>query len=265
MKRQLLVTLALGLLPAAARCDQAPLWEIRARISGGANLRFHEFFKSFISEQSSGLIGEKAVVRFAGFDNPATPGEDWVAEVDGIADLNQIIGKLSAETKADAEGRFHFKDEHIDFVVWREGADRLRMASPASNVDAKVTSITALPDDAWLTGWLDLKKLSQLGIESKTLKMPENLLFSASSGKEGNTLEFRAKLESEDSVGPAKLILNEIRKELVAAEDTAATMDPKLEFESEGSAIIAKIRFSDADLDEWIKEAQAALNPAPTK
>lgn len=265
MKRRLAITVAASLLPFVACCDEMPLWEIRARLDGGKNIRFHELFKSIISEQSPGLIGDQAVVRFAGFDNPETPGEDWVAEVDGVADIGQIIDKLSAETKADEKGRFHFSEGNSDFAVWRDGTDRIRMASPALNMEAKVTSMTSLTDDAWLAGWIDLKKISQHGIESKTLKLPETLQFSASSGSQGNTLEFRAKLESQESVEPAKLILNEIQKELGAAEKTSATKVPKIEIGTDGSTLMAKVRFSDADLDEWIKEVQAALVPAPTK
>lgn len=265
MKRRLAITLAASLLPFVACCDEMPLWEIRARLDGGKNIRFHELFKSIISEQSPGLIGDQAVVRFAGFDNPETPGEDWVAEVEGIADIGQIIGKLSAETKADEKGRFHFTEGNSAFAVWQDGSNRLRMASPASNVETKVTSMATLSDDAWLAGWIDLKRISQLGIESKTLKLPETLQFSASSGSQGNTLDFRAKLQSQEAVEPAKLILNEIQKELEATEKTAATKVPKMEIEAEGSTLMAKIRFSDADLDDWINEARAALVPAPTK
>ncbi|HEY1121063.1 MAG TPA: hypothetical protein VGE67_05665, partial [Haloferula sp.] len=180
MKRNPLITLAAALLPLAGFAEETALWEVRARLDGGKNPRLNAWIKDFFAKDgSAAMIGEKAVFRIAGFENEATPEEDWVAEVRDLADPAAVMKEIEAEAKPDGQGRFLMEEEGISFAVWRDG-DSVRLAGPPQNAGTAVASNAALQGDAWVAGWVGLGEISELEeLESSTLKLPENLSFSA--------------------------------------------------------------------------------------
>ena len=105
MKRKTLITLAAALLPLAGFAEEKALWEVQARLDGGKNPRLNGWIKElFAKDGSTAMIGDKAVFRIAGFDNEATPEEDWVAEVHDLADPAALMKETEAEAKPDGQG-----------------------------------------------------------------------------------------------------------------------------------------------------------------
>lgn len=260
MKRHLLATLAAGLLPLAALADEMPLWEVQVRMDGGGNAKFHNWLKEILDGKEEALAGGKEVLRVAGFENPETPGQDWVAELGGLANIDEVLGKVAADVEPDAKGRFKIGGgEGGNFIVWRNGPATLRFAGPAGNADKVVTPKVTLAGDAWLAGWVDLARLSKESIESTTLKLPEQLSFTLSGGGPGVTLEFRATLADPDAAEAARAFLDEVVKEFSGSEEGRATGLPKVEFITKEKTLTAKMIFNEAQLGELLQEVRKAV------
>lgn len=104
MKRHLLPTLVAGLLPLAALAAEMPLWELRVRMDSGGNTGFHDWLKEILSEKNEVLAGGSEELRVAGFNNPESPGQDWVANVGESADPPKVLEKTVAVWSLHASG-----------------------------------------------------------------------------------------------------------------------------------------------------------------
>ena len=81
---RLLVLTAALFAPSHLRGQEAPpakTWEIHARLDGGGNPKLAELSRKLLSPVVSSIEpGTDASFHVAGFENPATPGGDWIAE-----------------------------------------------------------------------------------------------------------------------------------------------------------------------------------------
>ncbi|MCW1921627.1 hypothetical protein OKA05_03625 [Luteolibacter arcticus] len=260
MKRNSLITLAAALLPLAAFAEQKPLWEVQGRLDGGKNPRLNGWIKELFSkDESAAIIGDKAVFRIAGFENEATPEEDWVAEVRDLADMGEIIKKIEGEAKPDGQGRFLFEEEGVSFLVWRDGESLLRLAGPPLNAGTAVAPAATLQADAWVSGWVNLARIAEEEeIESDMLELPTNLSFSASSAGEGIALDLSAGLDSKELAETTKVLLEELKADLTADEETAAKIPP-VKITAEDKQLKIRIELTDAHLGDLIEEIKKAI------
>lgn len=260
MKRNTLITLAAALLPLAGFAEETALWEVRARLDGGKNPRLNGWIKElFAKDGSAAMIGDKAVFRIAGFENEATPEEDWVAEVRDLADPAAVMKEIENEAKPDGQGRFLMEEEGISFLVWRDGDSALRLASPPQNAGASVASTATLQGDAWVSGWVNLGKISELEeLESATLKLPESVSFSASSTGEGIALDLSAGLKNQETAQTAKALLEGFKAELTADKDLGPKLPP-VTVTAEDKKLTVRIELSEAHLGDLIEEIKKAI------
>ncbi|MEK7950147.1 hypothetical protein [Luteolibacter soli] len=259
MKRNTLITLAAALLPLAGFAEEKALWEVQARLDGGKNPRLNGWIKEFFAKDgSAAMIGDKAVFRIAGFENPATPEEDWVAEVRDLADPAAVMKEVEGEAKPDGQGRFLMEEEGVSFVVWRDG-DAVRLASPPQNAGTAVATTAAPQGDAWVSGWVNLGKISELEeLASTTLKLPESLGFSASSAGEGIAIDVSAGLENKEAAETAKMLLQQFKAELVADKDFGPKLPP-VTIDAEDGKLTVRIELTEAHLDDLIEEVKKAI------
>jgi hypothetical protein len=260
MKRNTLIVLAAALLPLAGFAGEKPLWEVQGRLDGGKNPRLDGWLKElFARDGSAALIGDKAVFRIAGFVNEATLEEDWVAEVRDLADLGGVMKEIEGEAKPDGQGRFLLEEEGISFLVWRDGDSLLRLAGPPQNAGTAVAPAAGLQADAWVSGWVDLSRIDELEeMESTTLKLPENLSFSASSAGEGIAIDVSAGLESSELAATAKTLLEQLKAELTADVEAAAKVPP-VEITAEDKTLTVRIELTGAHLNDLIEEVKKAI------
>ena len=153
MKRTTLITLAAALLPLAGFAEEKALWEVRARLDGGKNPQINGWIKElFAKDGSAAMIGEKAVFRIAGFENEATPEEDWVAEVRDLADPAAVMKEIESEGKPDGQGRFLMEEEGVSFLVWRTSGGGSSLHSTKAAVTCCAGGIPIASDPrAWAT------------------------------------------------------------------------------------------------------------------
>jgi hypothetical protein len=261
MKRNTLALLAAAMVPTAGFADEKPLWEMVTRLDGTEeNSRLQQWVKEvFSSVDSTGVLGAQAVFRVAGFENAATPGEDWVAEIGGLADADGLLKRLGEAVEADAQGRYVIEEEGLSFVVWRDGESGLRFAGPPVNAGVSVTPVVRLQHGESISGWVDLKRLGQEALESKSLKLPESLGFSASIAGDGISLELVAEMATAEMVGTTRKLLGELHAELAAGKSEAAEKLPAFVISSEGNRLTVKVTMSGEELDRFIGEATKVI------
>ena len=260
MKRNTLITLAAALLPLAGFAEEKALWEVQARLDGGKNPRLNGWIKElFAKDGSAAMIGDKAVFRIAGFENEATPEEDWVAEVRDLADPAAVMKEIESEAKPDGQGRFLMEEEGVSFLVWRDGDSIIRLAGPPQNAGTTVGSAATLQGDAWVSGWVNLGQISELKeLESATLKLPESLSFSASSAGEGIAVDVGAGLESKELAQTAKALLEGFKAELAADEELGPKLPP-VTVTTEDKKLTIRIELTEAHLVDLIEEVKKAI------
>jgi hypothetical protein len=260
MKRNTLITLAAALLPLAGFAEEKALWEVQARLDGGKNPRLNGWIKEvFAKEGSAAMIGDKAVLRIAGFENEDTDGEDWVAEIRDLADPAAVMKEIEAEAKPDGQGRFLMEEEGVSFLVWRDGDSSLRLASPPENAGATVAPSATLQGDAWVSGWVNLEEISELeNLESTTLKLPESVSFSAASAGEGIAIDLSAGLESKELAETAKTLVEGFKAELTADEDIGPKLPP-VTVTAEDKKLTIRIELTAAHLNDLIEEVKKAI------
>lgn len=260
MKHNTLIALAAALLPLACLAGEKPLWEVQGRLDGGNHPKLNGWIKEFFAQDgSAAMIGDKAVFRIAGFDNDATEEEDWVAEIRDLADLGGVMKEIEADAKPDGQGRFLFEEEGLTFLVWRDGDSLLRLASPPQNAGTTVDPAAGLQGDAWVTGWVDLSRISELDdLESTLMKLPESLSFSASSAGEGMAIDLSAGLETKELAATAKALLEQFKAEL-SADEEAAAMIPPVTVTAEDKQLTVRIELTEAHLDDLIEEVKKAI------
>jgi hypothetical protein len=260
MKRNTLITLATALLPLAGFAEEKALWEVQARLDGGKNPRLNGWIKEFFAKDgSAAMIGDKAVIRIAGFENADTEEEDWVAEVRDLADPAAVMKEIESEAKPDGQGRFLMEEEGVSFLVWRDGDSRLRLASPPENAGAAVAASATLQVDAWVSGWVDLGGISEIEeLESTTLKLPESLSFSAASAGEGIAIDLSAGLDSKELTETAKTLLEGFKAELAADEEFGPKIPP-VTVTTEDKKLTVRIELTEAHLDDLIEEVKKAF------
>ena len=260
MKRTTLITFAAALLPLAGFAEEKALWEVRARLDGGKNPRLNGWIKEvFAKDGSAAMIGDKAVFRIAGFENEDTEEEDWVAEVRDLADPAAVMKEIESDAKPDGQGRFLMEEEGISFLVWRDGDSVVRLAGPPQNAGTTVASPVTLQGDSLVAGWVNLGEISELeDLESSTLKLPENLSFSAASAGEGIAIDLSAGLESTEAAETVKALLNQFKAELTADEDVGEKLPP-VTVTAEDKKLTVKIELTEAHLSDLIEEVKKAI------
>lgn len=261
MKRHSLAFLAAALLPAVGFADEKPLWEVVTRVDGrGEGSPIQDLVKELLSgADSAGVLGEEAVFRVAGFENAATEEEDWVAEIGGLADAGALLKQLGEAVEADSEGRYVIEEEGLHFVVWRDGESGLRLAGPPVNAGVTVIPVAKLGEGESVSGWVDLARLGQGEIESKSLKLPESLGFTAATTGDGIELELVAELASEDLVGATRKLLEEMQAELAKEPGEDRGRFPGFGISAEGKQLKVKVTVTAEELDRLIGEATKAV------
>lgn len=259
MKHAILIAIASVLLPSAGHAEEKPLWEIRGRLDGGKNPRINGLLKQILTATSgpASTIGDKAAFRVAVFENAATPEGDWIAEVRDLADSGAFIKQVEAGAKPDGQGRFLMERDGKSFLVWQEGNSVLHFAGPPQNAGITVTPAVTLSADSWLSGWIDLSRVSE-EVESRILKVSGDLSFSLSSAGEGVNLDLDAGLGSKESALVGKTLLEELMACIAADKERAAKIPPVV-ITAEDHKLKVKVGLSDALLDELIGEAAKAF------
>jgi hypothetical protein len=260
MKLQLLTSIAASLVCySSARADEEPSWEIRLHMAGGGDVSSQRPIGEFLNEHFKGFaaIGNKASLRVAGFDNPETPGDDWVAELEEVANLEETLEGLTRDTKPDAGGKFTIKDEGLDFSVWKYGPAALRFAGPAQNSKLTVKSMVQVNGNTWIAGWVNLARLPKDAIQSKLLKLPETLSFELSSQGDQVKLELHADLVDPTFKEFAQRTLEELGKELASK---SSAKQPVFELKTDDKALTATIQFDHAQIGMLLGELSKDLD-----
>lgn len=259
MIRKTMTFLAVLVFPAICSADEKPLWEAVTRIHGNdQNVQVDELVKTVLSGVNTAeVLGDNTVIRMAGFENAATPQQDWVAEIKGLNDTAALLKRLGVA--ADAQGRYVVEEEGLSFVVWRDGESGLRLASPPANAGVVVTPVVQLKTGESLAAWVDLSRLEQDVIQSKSLKLPKAIGLSASIEGEKISAEIVAEMASEELVEMMQKLFEEMQSELekVAIADGGAA--PKLVTTAEGKKLKVSIAISDKQLDLLMGEVTNAF------
>lgn len=251
--------LAVLVFPAIGSADEKPLWEAMSRFHGQAqNARVDDFVKKVLPGiNTAEMFGENTVIRVAGFENASTPQQDWVAEINGLKDAEALLKRLGVA--ADAQGRYTVEEEGMSFVVWRDGASGLRVASPPANAGVVVTSVAQLRTDETLAAWVDLSRLEQDAIQSKSLKLPKTLGVSATIEGEGISLEMVAEMANEELVATTQSLLAEMQAEMEKVQKAEGGAAPKVAISAEGKQLKVTVTMSHEELDLLMGEVTKAL------
>jgi hypothetical protein len=260
MKHLAILTTAAALLPLAGSAGEPPLWEIRGRFDGGGNPQLRAWIGEMLTrDAAAAVIGDQAVFRIAGFDNPDTPEQDWVAEIRGLADPATVMKELEARAGVGPDGRITIQEDGMSCIVWRDENAVVRLAGPPLNAGTTVEAAAGIAGDALLSGWVDFSRLStRAELESMSLKLPEQLAFSTTAAGEGMELRLDAGLATPGLAEEARELLEALQSELSADPATAAMMPP-LELVAKDRTLTLKVVLTGGQLGDLIEELEQAI------
>ncbi len=240
------LSLAWTLLPltaAAAEPQTRPFWEIQARLDGATSPVFSRNIKELLGKKGlERIFSGHTVLRVAGFENDKTPERDWIAEIRGMQGIKEI---LSAEKK------------EAEFAVWSDDSETLKLAGPGTNKDQVIEEMVTLKDDVWLSGWIDFNQLKGAGIQSKLLKLAENVSFTATGTGEVVTVTVRPVFDSPTTATAVSSWLTQFQDLL--RKENVISLNPQTVGEIDGAAVTVRMDFKEQDLEHLCEKLKSIM------
>ena len=244
--------LACALLPLAApgaELPTKPLWEIQARLDGATSPVFsrniEEFFgKKVLKEIFSG----HTVLRMAGFKNDKTPEGNWIAEIRGMQGIKEM---------------FPAENEEAEFAMWSDDSETLKFAKPKTNKGQVIEEMVTLKDEVWLSGWIDFKQLKGAGIQSKLLKLAENVSFTAAGTGDVVTVTVRPVFDSPTTATAVSSWLTQFQDLLRKL--NVILLKPQIVCEVDGNAVAIRMNFKEQDLEHLCDKLKHTITKAREK
>lgn len=237
--------LAWTLLPLAAHGEELPtkpFWEIQARLDGATSPVFSRNIKELLGKGSERVLSGHTVLRVAGFENDETPERDWIAEIRGMQGMKKI---LQTEKKG------------AEFAVWSDDSETLKLAGPATNKGQVIEEIATLKDDVWLSGWIDFNQLKGAGIQSKLLKLAENVSFTATGTGDVVTVTLRPVFDSPTTATAVSSWLTQFQEFL--RKENVISLNPQTISEIEGAAVTVRMDFKEQDLEHLCEKLKRIM------
>ena len=244
--------LACALLPLAApgaELPTKPLWEIQARLDGATSPVFSRKINALLGEKGvEQILSGHTVLRVAGFENDKTPESDWIVEIRGMQGVKEI---LLAEKK------------EAEFAVWSDDSETLKLAGPGTNKGQVIEEIATLEDDVWLSGWIDFNQLKGAGIQSKLLKLAENVSFTASGTGEVVTVTLRPVFDSPATATVVSSWLTQFQNLL--RKDNVISLNPQTDGEIDAAAVTVRMDFKEQDLEHLCEKLKSIMTKMSEK
>jgi hypothetical protein len=237
--------LAWTLLPLAAHGAELPIkpfWEIQARLDGATSPVFSRNIKELLGKGSERVLSGHTVLRVAGFENDKTPERDWIAEIRGMQGMKEI---LPAEKKG------------VEFAVWSDDSDTLKLAGPRTNKGQVIEEIATLKDDVWLSGWIDFNQLKGAGIQSKLLKLAQNVSFTATGTGDMVTVTLHPVFDSPTTATAVSSWLTQFQDLL--RKENVISMNPQTVCEIDGTAVTVRMDFKEQDLEQLCEKLKSFM------
>jgi hypothetical protein len=238
--------LAWTLLPLAAHGAELPIkpfWEIQARLDGETSPVFSRNIKElFGKKRLEQILSGHTVLRVAGFENDKTPERDWIAEIRDVKGMKKI---LPAEKKG------------AEFAVWSDDSETLKLAGPGANKGQVIEEIATLKDDVWLSGWIDFNQLKGAGIQSKLLKLAENVSFTAAGTGDVVTVTLRPVFNSPTTATAVSSWLTQFQEFL--RKENVISMNPQTVGDIEGAAVTVRMDFKEQDLEQLCEKLKSFI------
>lgn len=251
-----------GLQAQEAATTATPLWGLQVRLSGGKNPKISSWIREVF--QKNGVqgtaVGANTIVRLEGFENQATPAQDWVAEVRELGDASQLLAEMGKKGKTDAQGRVILEHENGSLLLWSPDKGVLRVASPPENAGYQMTKVKPLAEDTWLLGAVDFAKIPEKMIESEILKKINGVVFTASSNGKGSVFDMEVKVASAEIATQVAGIVKELQVELSDSGKLPKEVEKlPLKLESKGNTVEIKVELSDEQLETLIQDVKSGL------
>jgi hypothetical protein len=241
--------LAWALLPLTAAAEEPqkkPLWEIQARLDGGAPPVFSRNIKELLGEGGlERVLSGHTVLRAAGFENDKTPESDWIAEIHGIKEVKEILSTDKLGTKC---------------AAWSGGPETLMLAGPAANKGQAIEEIATLKDDIWLSCFIDMDQIKKDGVKSRLLKLTKNLSFTANGTGEVVTVTLRPLFDSPATATTVSNWLVEFQNLLRKVDINS--QNPPIVCEKDGAAVTVRLDFKEQDLQRLFDHIKRAVTEA---
>ncbi len=237
--------LAWTLLPltAAAEPQTKPLWEFQARLDGATSPVFSRNIKELLGKKGlERILSGHTVLRVAGFENDKTPERDWIAEIRDVKGMKKI---LPAEKK------------EAEFAVWSDDSETLKLAGPGTNKGQVIEEIATLKDDVWLSGWIDFNQLKGAGIQSKLLKLAENVSFTATGTGDVVTVTLRPVFDSPTTATAVSSWLTQFQDLL--QKENVISLNPQTVCEIDGTAVTVRMDFKEQDLEHLCEKLKSTM------
>lgn len=247
----------LMLWPLACRSEDEvppkPLWEIQARLDGSGSTVFSEFLANVLGGKlPAGVPHANARLRIAGFENKDTPEQDWIAEIHDMPGIEKLLGDFAVQSHS----KVLVSHEGSECVLWSDAAGVLRVASSAVNADQSPAVAAPLKEGAWLCGWIDLERIGDKGIQSRTLKWVEEIGFTVTSSGETITTEIRATLKSERVAEQAQVLVADLKSLLQEISPDSSSPAPALEHEVRDRVLIVRFHFTEAGAKRFLERIE---------
>ncbi len=244
-----LLPLAWALLPLAAlgaELPTKPLWEIQARLDGPTSPVFSRNIKELLGKKGlERILSGHTVLRVAGFENDKTPELDWIAEIRDVQGMKKILPTEKMRT---------------ELAVWSDDSQTLKLAGPETNKGKVIEEMVTLKDEIWLSGWIDLNQLKGSRIQSKLLKLAENVSFSATGTGEVVTVTLCPVFDSPATATAVSAWLTEF-KDLLQKVDANA-LNPQTVCEIDGTAVTVQMEFKEQDLEHLCDKLKHIITKA---
>lgn len=241
-----LITTALVLLPLACTVAEEsvkPLWEIQARLGGETSPAFNRSAKEMLgADEANQLLSGDPTLRVSGFVNTETPEDDWIAELRGLREMDELI-----PPGGECDG----------ISVWSDGEATLKVAAPATSKDISLEEMSPLKGNVWLSGWIDFDQIQDNDLESALLKLSRNLSFTVAGTGDVMTVDLNLSFSSPESAQAVVQLLGDFRAILDSLDKNS--MIPPFVCKSENAAVIIRMDFKEADLERLLNRVMSEV------
>lgn len=187
MKLTTLLLLAVIFQPQLLPAQEPPAspektWEIHLRADGGGNPRLAEVTRLLLGPVAKTVnLNDGATFHATGFQNPATPGGDWVAELREVSGAKQLVANAAKTGGFRYEGdTLYLSKNTTTYAIWASGDNVIRAVHPADNRHTPTPPAAEFPASEWVSGGVPIDSVKNKLPKSDLLRLLDRIDFSFS-------------------------------------------------------------------------------------